>query len=187
MADKYGADATRLSLIVGAAPGTDTKLAEDRIRGYKNFANKVWNISRFVLESCDKRDLSATLSEADAKLLGEARIIAAEVGNHIESFRLDLAADSIYHFAWDRFAAEIIEESKAIIKAGSSNPSEQAAREADSRARMLYESLIVILKTLHPFMPFVTEAIWQKLPAPSGVEGPGSKDTAILMVAPWVR
>jgi valyl-tRNA synthetase len=171
MADKYGADATRLSLIVGAAPGTDTKLAEDRIRGYKNFANKIWNISRFVLESCDKRDLSASLSEADAKLLGEARTIAAEVGNHIESFRLDLAADSIYHFAWDRFAAEIIEESKAIIKAG--------GPEADSRARMLYESLIIILKTLHPFMPFVTEAIWQKLP--------GKKDAAILMVARWVR
>lgn len=171
MADKYGADATRLSLIVGAAPGTDTKLAEDRIRGYKNFANKVWNISRFVLESCDTRDLSVPLSEADAKLYGEARVVAATVGNHIETFRLDLAADAIYHFAWDRFAAEIIEESKAIIKAG--GPA------ADSRARMLYESLIVILKTLHPFMPFVTEAIWQKLPH--------EKDTAILMMAPWVR
>lgn len=171
MADKYGADATRLSLIVGAAPGMDTKLAEDRIRGYKNFANKVWNISRFVLESCSERNLGAELTETDAKLLGEARIVAAEVGNHIESFRLDLAADAIYHFAWDRFAAEIIEESKAIIKAGGA--------EADSRARMLYESLIIILKTLHPFMPFVTEAIWQKLPF--------EKDSAILMVARWNR
>lgn len=176
MIDKYGADATRLSLVVGTQPGNDLKLSEDRVRGYKNFANKVWNISRFVLESCDARDLTAELTEADAKLVGEARKVAAEVGNHIESFRLDLAADAIYHFAWDRFAAEIIEESKAIIKA-SSSPSEQAA--ANSRARMLYESLIVILKTLHPFMPFVTEAIWQKIPR--------EKDAPLLMVAPWTR
>jgi valyl-tRNA synthetase len=171
MIDKYGADATRLSLVVGTQPGNDLKLSEDRVRGYKNFANKIWNISRFVLESCEKKDLKAALTETDAKLLGEARVVAAEVGNHIESFRLDLAADAIYHFAWDRFAAEIIEESKPIIKAGGA--------EADSRARMLYESLIVILKTLHPFMPFVTEAIWQKLPH--------EKDASILMVAPWTR
>lgn len=171
MIDKYGADATRLSLVVGTQPGNDLKLSEDRVRGYKNFANKIWNISRFVLESCENKNLAAELSETDAKLLGEARAVAAEVGTHIENFRLDLAADAIYHFAWDRFAAEIIEESKAVIKAG--------GPEADSRARMLYESLIVILKTLHPFMPFVTEAIWQKLPH--------EKDTTILMVAPWVR
>ncbi len=171
MIDKYGADATRLSLVVGTQPGNDLKLSEDRVRGYKNFANKVWNISRFVLESCDGKDLKAQLTENDAKLLGEARKVAAEVGNHIESFRLDLAADAIYHFAWDRFAAEIIEESKTIIKGG--------GPEADSRARMLYESLLIILKTLHPFMPFVTEAIWQKIPH--------EKDAAILMVAPWVR
>lgn len=171
MITKYGADATRLSLVVGTQPGNDLKLSEDRVRGYKNFANKVWNISRFVLESCEKKHLKAALTETDAKLLGEARVIAAEVGNHIEGFRLDLAADAIYHFAWDRFAAAIIEESKPIIKAG--------GPDADSRARMLYESLIIILKTLHPFMPFVTEAIWQKLPH--------EKDTAILMVAPWTK
>jgi len=171
MIDKYGADATRLSLVVGTQPGNDLKLSEDRVRGYKNFANKVWNISRFVLESCENKNLAAELSETDAKLVGEARTVAAEVGTHIENFRLDLAADAIYHFAWDRFAAEIIEESKAVIKAG--------GPEADSRARMLYESLVVILKTLHPFMPFVTEAIWQKLPH--------KKDSTILMVAPWAR
>jgi valyl-tRNA synthetase len=171
MIDKYGADATRLSLVVGTQPGNDLKLSEDRVRGYKNFANKIWNISRFVLESCENKNLATELSETDAKLLGEARAVAAEVGTHIENFRLDLAADAIYHFAWDRFAAEIIEESKAVIKTG--------GPEADSRARMLYESLLIILKTLHPFMPFVTEAIWQKLPH--------EKDTAILMVAPWAR
>ena len=176
MIDKYGADATRLSLVVGTQPGNDLKLSEDRVRGYKNFANKIWNISRFVLESCENKNLGAELSETDAKLVDEARAVAAEVGTHIENFRLDLAADAIYHFAWDRFAAEIIEESKAVIKA-SSSPSEQAA--AHSRARMLYESLVIILKTLHPFMPFVTEAIWQKLPH--------DKDSAILMVARWVR
>jgi len=170
MIDKYGADATRLSLVMGAAPGTDIKLSEDRVRGFKNFANKIWNIARFVLECADGRNLAAAPSEEDARLVDEARAVAAEVGGHIESFRLDLAADAVYHFTWDRFAAEIIEASKPIIRAG--------GKDADSRVCALYESLIIILKTLHPFMPFVTEAIWQKLP---------TKDAPVLMGAHWPR
>lgn len=178
MIEKYGADATRLSLIIGAAPGTDLKLAETRVRGYKNFANKLWNISRFVLESADGKDLSLPLTAPDEALLAEAQALASTVAEHIEKFRLDLAGDAAYHFAWDRFAAQIIEESKTILKAG--------GPEAASRARALHESLLILLKILHPFMPFVTEAIWQKLPAPSSVEGP-QKDADILMVATWPR
>jgi len=171
MIEKYGADATRLSLIIGAAPGTDLKLAETRVRGYKNFSNKLWNIARFVLESQGPASGSLEaepLNAADAALVAEACALAAEVATHIEKFRLDLAGDAAYHFAWDRFAAQIIEESKTILKAGGS--------EAASRARALHESLIILLKVLHPFMPFVTEAIWQKLP---------QKDAEVLMVAKW--
>lgn len=168
MVNKYGADATRLSLIIGAAPGTDTKLAEDRVRGYKHFANKLWNITRFVLESTADMEKDVVINETDAKLLSEAQDLAKSVSENIEKFRLDLAADSVYHFVWDRFAAEIIEESKEIIKEG-------GAAKA-SRQRLLAETLMISLKLLHPFMPFVTEAIWQKLP---------QKDSELLMVAKW--
>jgi valyl-tRNA synthetase len=170
MVNKYGADATRLSLIIGAAPGMDTKLAEDRVRGYKHFANKLWNITRFVLESTADMEKDASLNETDAKLVAEAKELAKAASENIEKFRLDLAADAVYHFVWDRFAAEIIEESKAIIKSG-------GAAKA-SRQKMLSEILMISLKLLHPFMPFVTEAIWQKLP---------QKDAELLMVATWPK
>ena len=168
MIEKYGADATRLSLIIGAAPGTDLKLSEDRVRGYKHFANKLWNITRFVLESTHDMDAGAKLSETDAKLVGEAQELVKDASKNIDSFRLDLAADQIYHFVWDRFAAEIIEESKSILK--------ETGDMRASRQRMLHDILLISLKALHPFMPFVTEAIWQKLP---------QKDAELLMAAKW--
>lgn len=167
MIEKYGADATRLSLIIGAAPGNDVKLSEDRIRGYKNFANKIWNVARFVLEQNGHKKTS--FSEADEALVAEAQEAARAAAKHIDSFRLDLAADSLYQFIWTRFADEILEESKEILKG------EDAAARA-SRAHALYQSLTIILKSLHPFMPFVTEAIWQQLP---------EKESDLLMVAPW--
>ena len=180
MTEKYGADAARLSLVMGAAPGTDVKLSEDRVRGYKHFANKIWNIARFVLENQAEGEMtlqSKVIAKEDEALIREANGIARQVSEHIDKFRLDLAADIVYHYVWDRFAAKIIEESKVILKGEDS-----AARQ--SRAAALSEILTISLKLLHPFMPFVTEAIWQKLPAPSGVEGP-TKESEMLMVAKW--
>ena len=173
MIEKYGADATRLSLVIGAQIGNDLKLSEDRVRGYKHFANKVWNIARFVLESQDPTlEASAQayeMNEADTEKVREARRLAAEISKHIDTFRLDLAADAIYHFVWHRFADEIIEESKVVLKGD--DPIARA-----SKAHMLYELLMISLKLLHPFMPFVTEAIWQQMP---------HKDSDMLMVAKW--
>jgi len=169
MIDKYGADATRLSLVIGAQVGNDMKLSEDKVRGYKNFANKVWNITRFVLENTPTESLEAPLSEHDTEIVSEAQRMAAEVSKHIDTFRIDLAADMTYHFVWHRFADEIIEEAKLVIKAG-----EPAA--SMSASRMLYEVLTTSLKILHPFMPFVTESIWQELP---------KKESKLLMVARW--
>jgi valyl-tRNA synthetase len=166
MIEKYGADATRLSLVVGAQPGNDLKLSEDRVRGYKHFANKVWNVARFVLENAGER---GSMNETDANIAAEAYAVATKVSRNIDEFRLDLAADEIYHYVWDRLAAEIIEESKSILKG-----SDTAA--AASRRAALHSALITSLKLLHPFMPFVTEAIWQELP---------QKDADLLMVAPW--
>ena len=175
MINKYGADATRLSLIIGAQPGNDLKLSEDRVRGYKHFANKLWNIARFVLENQDPKGRTLespkgpTLNATDEKLVAEGHELAQAVSKNIDQFRLDLAADLVYHFVWDRFAAEVLEESKSILK-GDDAPTKA------SRARALYEILIISLKLLHPFMPFVTEAIWSELP---------EKDAELLMVAKW--
>ena len=173
MIDKYGADAARLSLIIGASMGNDLKLSEDRVRGYKHFANKIWNVTRFVLENTAEG--TGELNADDKTLVEEAQKMAADVTNDIEKFRLDLAADKVYHFVWDRFAAEILEQSKPIFKIGGDA--------ASSRARALNEILVISLKLLHPFMPFVTEAIWQHLPA--GRQDSPKKECDLLMVAKW--
>jgi valyl-tRNA synthetase len=157
MGAKYGTDAIRVSLIAGTAPGMDTKISEEKIKAYKNFANKLWNITRFVLTETEGMDFSAQMTSSDTQILLEAKEMVREVSKHIEMFRLDLAIDVAYHFIWDRFASTIIEESKIILSANEKT-------ERASRQRMLYEVLILSLKTLHPFMPFITESIWQRLP-----------------------
>lgn len=169
MIEKYGADATRISLIMGSAPGTDMKLSEDKVRGYKHFANKLWNISRFVLENYEITTEESPLLPEDEKMIEEARVLATEVTGHIENFRLDLAGDAVYHFVWDRFAAQMLEEAKPVLRDGT-------PEQKSSRQKALYEILTISLKLLHPFMPFVTEAIWQELPV---------KETDQLMVAKW--
>src|SRR3989344_2759288 len=180
MIEKYGADATRLSLVVGAQPGNDLKLSEDRVRGYKHFANKIWNIARFVLENQPNDGDTISIMDEDKKFIAEAEAVAKEVSDNIDNFRLDLAADTVYHFVWDRFAAEIIEESKSVLKG------DDAAARASAQ-RMLYEILIISLKLLHPFMPFVTESIWQQLPKSASAQGSGGtrKESDLLMVAKW--
>jgi valyl-tRNA synthetase len=167
MIEKYGADATRLSLIIGAQPGNDLKLSEDRVRGYKHFANKLWNITRFVLEHYPKE--KTTLTDADSALLAEVHALAEAVTLNISEFRLDLATDKLYHFTWDRFAAEILEESKEIFRG-------EDTTLVHSREQTLSLMLTELLKLLHPFIPFVSEAVWQLLP---------EKETDLLMIAPW--
>ena len=179
MAAKYGMDAVRMSLIAGMAPGTDSRISEEKIRGYKHFANKIWNITRFVLDNNVGLTKSHILPD-DLVLVDEARKVADEVSKHIDSFRLDLAADAVYHFVWDRFAAEILEQSKEILKGSDADAK-------NSRAAALHEILIISLKLLHPFMPFVTEAIWQQLPQPTlaSSSGEAKKECDLLMVAKW--
>ncbi len=173
MIEKYGADATRLSLVVGAAPGNDVPLSEDKIRGYKNFANKLWNISRFVLSNTEgKVDIDKSLfSTRDQEILDGFYTVAKEVGEDIEKFGLYLAAEKAYHYVWDELAAKILEESKPIL-----NGDDTDAKQA--RQQVLIECLVGSLKLLHPFMPFVTEAVWQRLPE-------DMKDAEFLMVAHW--
>ncbi len=171
MIEKYGADATRLSLIIGATAGNNLPLSEDRVRGYKHFANKIWNISRFVLTSVDGFDISQKpdLTAEDQSRLDELNKTVEETTKHIENYRLDLAADTAYHYIWHTFADVILEESKPIIN-GDNKKAKQSVQWT------LYEILTTSLKILHPFMPFVTEAIWSRLPQKNG---------DLLMVEEW--
>ena len=171
MAVKYGADATRLSLIIGNGPGNDLRMSEDKIRGYRNFANKIWNASRFVLSAREHVPFleNTPLTKKDAEILNELHALTKEVTEDIESYKLYLAAEKLYHYFWHTFADTIIEEAKPRLLGD--NTEERA-----SATYMLYEVLVTLLKLLHPFMPFVTEAIWQHIPKQG-------KD--LLLVEPW--
>ena len=140
---KYGTDALRMALIVGNTPGTDLALREDKIKGYKNFANKIWNITRYVLEKANKPESS----ELDKNLKDEFDTLARDVTNDMKSFRYHIAAEKIYAYVWHRFADEILEESKKKPELLST----------------IYYLLENCLKLLHPFMPFITEEIWSEL------------------------
>ncbi|HQT82682.1 MAG TPA: valine--tRNA ligase [Candidatus Paceibacterota bacterium] len=167
--DKYGADALRMGLLVGAAIGSDISFDESRVKGYKHFANKLWNIARFILENTHGASIDAPLTPGDAQIAAQFDALAKEVTDDMEQYRVYLAAEKIYHYAWHELADKILEESKPIF----------AADDADaraSRARLLLTLLDRTLRLLHPFMPFVTEEIWQSLP---------QKDSTMLMTAKW--
>lgn len=169
VSNEYGTDALRMGLIVGNTPGTDLNLDPRKIGAYKKFANKLWNITRFVLESGFVAEKPA-LAEVDQQLLDQLDTVAKDVTDDLENFRFHLASDKLYHYLWDDFAAVVIEESKEILKSG--------GEAAASRKWLLSHVLTTSLKLLHPFMPFVTEAIWQKLP---------QKDSDVLMIASWPK
>lgn len=171
LADKYGADATRLSLIIGTSAGNDQKLSEDKVRGYKNFANKIWNISRFVLMNFDgfNPDTAGEITnETDKTAVAEFEKAKAECTAGIEAFNFHASAEGMYHYVWHTFADKVIEEAKPRL----ADPTTRASAQA-----MLWYILTGSLKTLHPFMPFVTEEIWSKLPEWQG--------KTMLMVESW--
>jgi valyl-tRNA synthetase len=171
MIEKYGADALRMGLLVGSVIGHDIRFDEEKVKSYKHFANKLWNITRFVLENYSYTGQSdnPVLSVRDKQIVEEAQQKVLEVTAQMEKYRLDMAIGILYPYVWDYFAGEILEESKSLLK----GPDTAAAH---ARTTALYESLKIILKLLHPFMPFITEEIWQSLPI---------KDTKFLMVAKW--
>ncbi len=177
MIKKYGADAVRLSLLIGTGPGNDSKLSEDKIRGYKNFANKIWNATRFVLENTATVSLEQRppLSEKNTADLEAFKTFSADITADIEHYRLYLAAEKLYHYFWHTFADVIIEESKKVIT------SEDETAAISARWTLAY-LLSALLKLLHPFMPFVTEAIWESLP--ENIKNTDTKHS-LLIITPW--
>lgn len=164
IANKFGADAGRMALIIGTAPGTDSKIDENKIKGYKNFANKIWNITRFVLDNVDEKNFNTSIK---SNLVEEWKKISEDITNDMDNYRFHLASEKIYHYIWHRFADEIVEESKEIFK---------DADKSEERKDELCFIWTDCLKVLHPFMPFVTEEIWSLLKV---------ENKNLLMVTPW--
>lgn len=171
MTKKYGADALRMGLLWGALVENDIALSEENIRGQRNFANKVWNIARFVFSNSSglranklagKRPRAK--NEDDKWILEELKKTAKKTSALIEKFRLNEAAEEVYEFVWHKFADVYLEKSK------------DRRKEAQ---KILFYVLQESLKLLHPFMPFVTEAIWQ--------EGKQFFDSPLLITAPWPK
>ncbi|MBS3903548.1 MAG: valine--tRNA ligase [Anaplasmataceae bacterium] len=156
--EQYGTDALRLALVIGNTPGTSLALSEDRVRGYRNFSTKIWNAARFVLMNLPEGGLpeGIELSKEDQVRLEEMRVIKQEIGDHIEKFELHLAAEKAYHYFWHTFADKVIEEAKPRLK-GDDEKDKLAA--IATLMKILEESLV----TLHPFVPFITEEVYQKM------------------------
>jgi len=170
---EFGTDATRMAFVVANPPGSDMPLSEDKVRAYKKFSNKLWNITRFTVASCADHDpeTSVTFSARDQEILADLSAVVSSVTSDIDSYKMYLAAENIYHYIWHEFADKVLEESKEILSSEDEN-----AKVA--RQRVLMNCLTTSLKLLHPFMPFVTETIWQKLES-------AYKDQSLLIVAKW--
>lgn len=171
IAAKFGADAGRMALTVGNAPGTDSKISEDKIKGYKNFANKIWNITRFILESVKGTELDKNFNkftESDQILIAERDSVIEDITKDMDEYRFYMAGEKIYHYTWHALADIILEDSKRIFNSDNEEPK-------TSRKQFLLNTLQKIITILHPFMPFVTEEIWQSI-----YEG-----KSILMIEKW--
>ncbi len=172
IAKVYGTDAVRMALIIGNTAGSDIIISEEKIKGYRNFANKIWNASRFVLMNLKDFDgKKSVLTTQDKKLLKNLEIIKKKITHHLDNFHFSLAGELIYHYFWHTFADKIIEEMKNRIR---DNKDKKQAQ------YVLYKILTDCLKMLHPFMPFVTEEIWQKIPQYE------DKRVDLLMIEKWL-
>jgi valyl-tRNA synthetase len=174
--NKYGADAMRMSLIVGVGPGNDSKIDEQKIKAYKLFSNKLWNIARFIFENTAGESLELDFkaySEVDEKLRADRHALMVEITKEMDEYKFYFVAEKLYHYAWHELADKILEESKKIFKEGSEV-------EKKSRRQLLLHTLDKLLRTLHPFMPYITEEIWGDMPTQDSGKG-----KSLLMVEEW--
>ena len=170
---QYGADTLRFALATGNSPGNDMRFSDEKVKASRNFANKIWNASRFLLmnldESITASRLPETLETEDKWVVSLYNTLVKEVTDNLERFELGIAVQKLYDFIWDVFCDWYIELAKTRLQAGG------------DKARSVQQVLVYVLgntlKLLHPFMPFITEEIWQSLPHAG--EGPS------IMVAKW--
>ncbi|MFQ5455123.1 MAG: valine--tRNA ligase [Nitrospirota bacterium] len=166
--DKYGTDAFRFTLSSMAAPGRDIKLSEERIEGYRNFSNKLWNAARFILMNIERERgvkvdeiIGMPLSLSDRWILSRLQRVTDDIRRYMRDYRFDEASNTIYHFIWHEFCAWYIEFIKPKLLPKLSSEERKADELSSNVILFTFESM---LRLLHPFMPFITEEIWQSLP-----------------------
>ena len=169
----YGADALRLALVIGSTPGNDMRFSDEKVRSARNFANKLWNAARFVMMNLPEgfeagMPAAEALDLSDRWVLSSLNTLAKNVTENLDRFELGLAAQKVQDFIWDVYCDWYIEIAK--VRLNSDN-----AAEADNARKVLVYVLSQALKLLHPFMPFITEEIYQALPG----------SAATIMTQPW--
>ncbi len=156
--DQYGADALRFMLATGNSPGNDMRFMEDKVASSRNFANKLWNASRFILMNLEGKEidltLPTTLTLEDKWILSKLNTLAKDITDNLEKFELGMAVSKLYDFIWDNFCDWYIELCKSRLQGDG----------AEDALRVLVYVMTRQLQLLHPFMPFITEEIWQTLP-----------------------
>ena len=162
MIEKYGCDALRMNMVTGNAPGNDMRFYVERCEAMRNFANKLWNASRYVLMNLDenaKNELPAAdkLTIADKWVLSKLNTLIAEVTDNLEKYELGVAVQKVYDFLWDSYCDWYIELTKARLYS-------EDVQQKQTALQVLVYVLDQTLRLLHPFMPFITEEIWQSLP-----------------------
>ena len=158
--DKYGADALRLTLATGNSPGNDMRFSDEKVEASRNFANKLWNAARFILMNIGEEDIPCELPEKlaleDKWVISLFNSLTGEVTDNLEKFELGIAVSKLYDFIWDIFCDWYIELAKIRLQ--------KDGEEAKTAKQVLVWVMSNTLKLLHPFMPFITEEIWQSLP-----------------------
>jgi valyl-tRNA synthetase len=168
----HGTDALRIMFASVATAGRDIRLDMQRLEGYRNFCNKLWNAARYVLMQCEEQDtglddaLPVELSAADRWIISLLQQTEAEVADHIDNYRFDLAAKAMYEFAWHEYCDWYLELTKPIL--GKANDNQAAKR---GTRQTLVRVLEAALRLMHPIMPFITEEIWQNIKGLAGVSG----------------
>ena len=157
--DLYGADALRFMLATGNSPGNDMRFMEEKVKASRNFANKIWNASRFIMmnlpEDFELKGLPKNLNVEDKWLISKFNTLAKEVNDNLDKFELGVAVQKLYDFIWDIYCDWYIELTKPRIQAGGET--------AETAQAVLVWVMQGMLKLLHPFMPFITEEIWQAI------------------------
>ena len=175
----YGTDALRFTNCSLASTGRDIKFDMGRVEGYRNFCNKIWNAARYVMMQCEDKDCGADGAEveltlADRWIISQLQRTEAEVTRQLDQFRFDLASNALYEFIWNQYCDWYLELSKPVLW----DENAPAERQRGTR-RTLVRVLETALRLAHPFMPFITEEIWQRIAPMAGKQG----DT--IMLQPW--